>query len=302
MGLALRGPQLAIGTQHEVWEYHANNAVAAKMEPLGKCDCCFMPRVGHVTGDMQIHEMEWVDDELWFVNTLFSCLAVRSINYSLLAKWQPPFITSLAPEDRCHLNGLGLRDGKIRYVTALGQSNEPAGWRQRKKDGGIVMDTTTNEVLLDRLAMPHSPRWYADRLWVLESGAGTIGHVDVAQRAYNPLAQLPGFTRGLDFYGPVAFVGLSQVRESAVFSGIPITERQQERICGVWAVHIETGQILGWVKFEDAVQEIFAVRVVPGIRFPDLVNHDTKLLDGSFILPDEDLQRVPDVYRSVSSS
>ena len=207
----------------------------------------------------------------------------------------------MAPEDRCHLNGLGLRDGKIRYVTALGQSDEAAGWRKRKKDGGVVMDTTTNEILLDGLAMPHSPRWYDDKLWVLESGAGTIGHVDIANRAYNPVAEVPGFTRGLDFCGPVAFVGLSQVRESAVFSGIPITERKQERTCGVWAIHIQTGQILGFVKFEDAVQEIFAVRVVPGIRYPDLVNHDTKLLDGSFILPDADLLRVPDAYRNASS-
>ena len=46
---------------------------------------------------------------------------------------------------------------------------------------------------------------------------------------------MPGFTRGLDFAGGLAFVGLSQVRESAVFSGIPITERlaEHERTCGV---------------------------------------------------------------------
>jgi uncharacterized protein (TIGR03032 family) len=302
MGLALRGPQLAIGTQHEVWEYHANNAVAVRMEPVGKCDMCFMPRVGHVTGNMQIHEMEWVGDELWFVNTMFSCLAVRSIQYSFLPKWQPPFITALAPEDRCHLNGLGLRDGQIRYVTALGHSDKPNGWRERKKDGGILMDVTTNEILVEGLSMPHSPRWYNDQLWALESGAGTIGVVDIASKKYRPIGEVPGFSRGLDFCGPVAFIGLSQVRESAIFSGIPITERTQERICGVWAVDIRSGQTLGWVKFEDAVQEIFAVRVVPGVKWPDLVNHDNDLLDGSFVLPDADLTRVPAGYRSSGSN
>jgi uncharacterized protein (TIGR03032 family) len=179
-------------------------------------------------------------------------------------------------------------------ITARAAGTSLAG---QTTGGGIVMDTTTNEILLAGLAMPHSPRWYDDKLWVLESGAGTIGHVDMANRVYNPVAEVPGFTRGLDFCGPVAFVGLSQVRESAVFSGIPITERKQERTCGVWAIHMQTGQILGFVKFEDAVQEIFAVRVVPEVRWPDLVNHDTKLLDGSFILPDADLQRVPDAYR-----
>lgn len=302
MGLALRGPQLAIGTQHEVWEYHANNAVAAKMEPVGNCDMCFMPRVVHVTGNMQIHEMEWVGDELWFVNTMFSCLAVRSIQYSFLPKWQPPFITALAPEDRCHLNGLGLRDGQIRYVTALGHSDKPNGWRERKKDGGILMDVATNEILVEGLSMPHSPRWYNDQLWALESGAGTIGVVDIASKKYRPIGEVPGFSRGLDFCGPVAFIGLSQVRESAIFSGIPITERTQERICGVWAVDIRSGQTLGWVQFEDAVQEIFAVRVVPGVKWPDLVNHDNDLLDGSFVLPDADLTRVPAGYRSSGSN
>lgn len=300
MGLALRGPQLAIGTQHEVWEYHANEAVAPKLEPVGKCDRCFLPRVGHVTGNMQIHEMEWVDDELWFVNTLFSCLAVRSIQYSFLPRWQPPFISALAPEDRCHLNGLGLRDGQIRYVTALGHSDLAGGWRERKKEGGILMDTTTNEILIEGLAMPHSPRWYDDGLWLLESGAGTIGRVDLAAKTYRPLADMPGFARGLDFFGHVAFVGLSQVRESAVFSGIPITERTQERTCGVWAIDLRTGQTLGWVKFEDAVQEIFAVEVLPGMRHPDLINDDDKLLAASFLLPDEALAEVPVGLRAIA--
>ena len=183
------------------------------------------------------------------------------------------------------------------HITDLGHSDQPAGWRQHKKDGGIVMDVTTQEILVEGLAMPHSPRWYNDRLWVLESGAGTIGSVDFASKKYQALAEVPGFTRGLDFCGPVAFIGLSQVRESAIFSGIPITERTQARTCGVWAVDLRTGQTLGWVKFEDAVQEIFAVRVVPGVRYPDLVNHDMELLDGSFVLPDADLIRVPQGYR-----
>jgi uncharacterized protein (TIGR03032 family) len=298
MGLALRGPQLGIGTRNTVQEYHANPAVAGTREPAGRCDCCFVPRVTHSTGNMQIHEMEWVGDELWFVNTLFSCLAVRSVAYSFQPRWQPPFITSLAPEDRCHLNGLGLRDGRIRYVTALGQSDSAGGWRATKKDGGILMDVSSNVILLGGLSMPHSPRWHQERLWLLESGAGSLGYFDESQGRYQAIATLPGFTRGLDFCGSVAFVGLSQVRESAVFSGIPITERSQERICGVAAVHLDTGKLLGWVHFDQGVQEIFAVRVVQGARYPDLVTADEAVLDGAFILPDEDYQRVPGEYRS----
>ena len=104
---------------------------------------------------------------------------------------------------------------------------------------------------------------------------------------YEPIATLPGFTRGLDFFGRYAFIGLSQVRETAVFSGIPITNRLTERTCGVWVVHIHTGQTVAFLRFEDALQEIFAVQVVPGRRYPDLINDDPDLLDDSFVLTDE---------------
>lgn len=301
MGLAVDGPRLAIGTRTEVWEYHSNPAVAPKMEPVGRCDACFMPRNGSCTGDMQIHEMAWVGDELIFVNTLFSCLARRSPQYSFIPVWKPPFITALAPEDRCHLNGLALRDGRVRYVTALGETNEPNGWRANKKDGGILMEVPSGEVILRGLSMPHSPRWYDGKLWLLESGTGTVGFIDPVNATYRVVAELPGFTRGVEFIGPIAFIGLSQVRESATFSGIPLTERLEERTCGVWAVNIQTGQTIGWVKFEDAVQEIFAVSLLSGVRYPDLVNHDVDLLAGSFVLTDETLAEVPEGYRTAAT-
>jgi uncharacterized protein (TIGR03032 family) len=299
MGLAVRGPRLAIGTRAEIWEYHQNSAVADKLDPPGRCDCCYMPRNCCCTADMQIHEMDWVGDELWFVNTLFSCLSVRSDQYSFVPRWRPPFITSLAPEDRCHLNGMCQREGVIRYVTALGTTDRHNGWRENKKAGGVLLDVLSGDILVDRLSMPHSPRWYQGKLWLLESGTGSFGVVDLQRGRYEPIVELPGFTRGIDFLGPIAFIGLSQVRESATFSGIPLTERLQDRTCGVWAVNIVTGQIIGWVKFEDAVQEIFAVSALPGSLWPDLVNHDADLLAGSFVLPDDSLRDVPSTYRSI---
>jgi uncharacterized protein (TIGR03032 family) len=86
----------------------------------------------------------------------------------------------------------------------------------------------------------------------------------------------PGFTRGLDFAGNLAFVGLSQVRESAVFSGIPIVERlaEDQRTCGVCAIDLATGQVVALLWFETGVLEIFAVTVLPGKRYPDLINDD----------------------------
>jgi uncharacterized protein (TIGR03032 family) len=304
MGLAVQGNRLAIGTALEVWEYHNVPAVAARLEPAGKHDACFLPRSGHATGEVLIHEMAWVqgrnpedEHDLWFVNTRFSCLCTLDRLYSFVPRWRPGFISALAPEDRCHLNGLGLVDGHVRYVTALGETDTAGGWRANKKDGGILLEAPSGAVLLRGLSMPHSPRWHQDRLWLLESGTGTLGTVDLRAGRYEPIAAVPGFTRGLDFYGNLAFLGLSQVRESAVFSGIPLTERLSERTCGVWVVDLGTRRTVAFLKFEDAVQEIFAVQVLPRARFPDLINDDPKTLADSFVLPDEALSQLPDALR-----
>jgi uncharacterized protein (TIGR03032 family) len=288
MGLAVAGDRLALGTALEVWEYHNLPAVARRLEPPGKHDACFLPRLGHCTGDVQIHEMAWAGDELWFVNTRFSCLCTLDGLHSFVPRWQPPFVTGLAAEDRCHLNGLAMAEDRPAFVTALGETDTPGGWRANKKDGGVLIDVATGEVLLRGLSMPHSPRWHAGKLWLLESGTGSIGYLDPSSGRYQGVAELPGFTRGLDFVGDLAFVGLSQVRESAVFSGIPVADRPvEDRSCGVWVIDVSTGRSAAFVKFEGAVQEVFAVQVLPGVRFPDLINDDEAILANSFVLPDQ---------------
>jgi uncharacterized protein (TIGR03032 family) len=305
MGLAIEGGKLAIGCNIDIWEFHNIPAVCPKLdaheENAGKAfqhDTCFLPRRSHTTGDVQIHEMTWIDGELWFVNTAFSCLATRSELNSFQPRWRPPFITQLMPGDCCHLNGLAVRDGRIRYVTALGETDTPGGWRDNKRDGGILIDVDSNEIITRGLSMPHSPRWYRDQLWVLESGNGSIGTINLENGQYQEVTQLPGFTRGLSFLGPLAFVGLSQVRESAVFSGIPLVERLEERTCGVWVLNIETGETVAFCRFEDAVQEIFAVELLAGSLFPDLVNHDVELVGRSYVLDDQALADVPADLRS----
>ncbi|MEM0981484.1 MAG: TIGR03032 family protein [Cyanobacteria bacterium P01_H01_bin.58] len=299
MGLATDTEgRMAIGTDSQIWEFRNVPAVAPKLEPHGKHDACFLPRNMHVTGDIDIHEMAWSNDELWFINTRFSCLCTLDKNYSFVPHWRPPFVSGYAPEDRCHLNGLELVDGEPKYVTALGTTNTGSGWRENKAQGGVLMDVTTNEILVQGLSMTHSPRWYRDHLWVLESGDGSLVKVDLATNQLEPMVKLPGFTRGIDFYGPLAFIGLSQVRESVVFSGIPLTERLTERICGVWVVNIETGEIIAFLKFEDAVQEIFSVQVLPGICFPEILVEQNEFFSTSYVLPDEALAEV-ELYSQV---
>jgi uncharacterized protein (TIGR03032 family) len=301
MGMAVGRGRLGIGTAVDVWEFRNVPAVAAKLEPPGKHDACFLPRSAHVTGDVQIHEMAYVGDELWFVNTRFSCLATHDADHSFSPVWRPKFISQLTPDDRCHLNGLGLDvHGRPRWVTALGETDSAGGWRENKKSGGILVDMESNEIVARGISMPHSPRWHAGRLWLLESGTGSLGHVDLATGRYEPIVRLDGFTRGLEMVGNLAFVGLSQVRETAIFSGIEITERLQEteRTCGVWVIDIHRGQVIAFLKFEEAVQEIFAVALLPGMRFPDVINDNAELIGSSFVLPDEALRDVPPELQS----
>ena len=293
MGLATDTQgRMAIGSASRIWEFRNVPDAAPKLPPRGKHDACFIPRNMHVTGDIDIHEMAWGHEGLWFVNTRFSCLCTQDLDHSFVPRWRPPFVSAYAPEDRCHLNGLELVDGVPKYVTTLGTTDIAGGWRENKARGGTILDVTTNEFVTQGLSMPHSPRWYRERLWVLESGEGSLATVDLDSGQVEPVIKLPGFTRGLDFYGPLAFVGLSQVRESAVFSGIPLTERVAERQCGVWVVNIERGDVLAYLGFEDAVQEIFAVQVLQGIRFPELVIEDNEFLKSSYVLPDAALSEV----------
>jgi uncharacterized protein (TIGR03032 family) len=312
MGLAADRTRLAVGTAQQIRQFRNLPQACRRLEPSGRHDACYLPRADYFTGDIDIHEMAWLssdaptrdgeehdEGELWFVNTRFSCLCTLDGLHSFVPRWRPPFVSALAPEDRCHLNGLAIApadDGKrcVRYVTALAASDTPQGWRAHKKDGGILIDVPKNAVIVHGLSMPHSPRVHGGRLWLLESGNGGLGVVDPSAGRYESLTQLPGFTRGLDFCGHLAFVGLSQVRESAVFSGIPIAQRAlAQRNCGVWVVDLRTGQTVAFLRFEDAVQEVFAVQVLPGIRCPDVVSDDPEFAANSYDLPAAALHEVP---------
>jgi len=252
----------------------------------------YMARRMHITGHIDIHEMAWdADGAIWFVNTLFSCLCTLDTKSSFVPRWRPKFVSHYSPEDRCHLNGLAMRNGIPRYVTALGETNVHEGWRANKRNGGVLIDITTNRVVTRGLSMPHSPRWYDNRLWVLESGRGALCTVDIKTGERTDVARVPGFCRGIDFLGPIAFIGLSQLRGTTPFTDIPITDDNTERLSGVWAVHIHTGKTIAFLKFTGGVQEIFAVQAVPGVLFPEIVN-EGELLGNSYALPEKALKEV----------
>jgi uncharacterized protein (TIGR03032 family) len=259
--------------------------VAPKLEPQGTHDACYLPRNRHVTGDMLVHELAYAQGELWAAVTAFSCLATFDADHSFVPRWTPPFISQLAPGDRCHLNGIAVVDDRPAFVTALGMSDEPGGWRADKASGGCLISVQSNKILAEGLSMPHSPRWHDGRLWLLESGRGTLATVDLATGSVETVAELPGFTRGLELVGDIAFVGLSQIRESSTFGDLPLTDRLEERASGVWVVNLKTGGIAAFLRFEDLVQEVFDLALLPGVRYPEIAEPGSTATMSSFQLP-----------------
>lgn len=286
MGLALQGSrQLALGTRGQVWFFRNAPDIAPQIAPVNSHDACYIPRTAFVTGDIRGHEMAFAGDELWIVNTRFSCLCTLHADYSFIPHWQPAFVTALAAEDRCHLSGLALADGQPKYVSALGASDAVEGWRENKVNGGILIDVPGDQIISRGLSMPHSPRLHAGRVWVLDSGTGRLQVVDPSNGQRDTVALLPGFTRGLAFHGPYAFVGLSKIRETSQFGGLPIAERTKDLCCGIWVVDVESGRTVQFMQFEAGVEEIFAVEVLAGIRFPEIVGFQQDTIHGAFVVP-----------------
>jgi protein O-GlcNAc transferase len=270
MGVATGSNRLAVGTHRQIYFLHPAHKLAPNIEPKGAYDACWLTLNSMVTGFVHGHELAWGAEGLWMVNTLFSCLCTLDNSYSFVPRWQPPFISELVNQDRCHLNGLAMRDGRPQFVTAHSESNEPAGWRPTKATSGCVIEVPSGRTIVGGLSMPHSPRWHNNRLWVLDSGTGRLVVIDPGSGRVDGIETFPGYTRGLVFHGQFAFVGLSKIRETAIFGGVPIAERRDELFCGVAVVDLVSGRTVAQVQFHSGVEEIFAVDVLPGCRNPVL--------------------------------
>lgn len=262
MGIGVHPQRLAVGSRGVIWFLQSAAELAPRLAPTGQFDACYLARSSFISGNIHGHEMGWIGDELWVVNTLFSCLCTLHQDFSFVPRWRPPFISELAANDRCHLNGLAISDGRPRYVTVMAESDQPAGWRPLKAHDGRVLDIESGQPVTQGLAMPHSPRVFGGRLWVLNSGCGTLETVDLASGQRTVVTAVPGYTRGLAFHGSYAFMGMSRIRETAVFGGVPIAERRNELKCGVAVVDMRNGQSVAYIEFESGVEEVFDVQVL----------------------------------------
>lgn len=244
-------------------------------------DACFMPRVHYATGMLDAHDVGIdADGSIVFVNTRYNCLATVSETHSFSAIWKPSFISALVDEDRCHLNGLAMRDGKPAFVTSVSRSDTIDGWRDRRADGGVVIDVQSNEIVCEGLSMPHSPRWHDGALWVLNSGSGELGRIELPSAGggpgrFVPVAFCPGFLRGLAFHGQFAFVGLSRPRYKR-FEGLALDQKlrdaDSEPWCGVQVIDTTSGTCVDWFRIDGDIGELYDVEVVQGFQCPMTVS------------------------------
>jgi uncharacterized protein (TIGR03032 family) len=279
MGVAVRPGRIAVGARAQVWFLDAAPSLVRRLEPPGRHDACFLTRSSRYTGEIQGHELAWSGEDLWMVNTAFSCLCTLHAGHSFEPRWRPRFVSTLAPEDRCHLNGLTMVDGRPKYVTAMAETDTPQAWRPIKATAGCLIDVPSGETVARGFAMPHSPRVHGGRLWVLNSGLGRLCLVDTATARFEDVSELPGYTRGMAMLGPYAFIGLSKIRETATFGGLPIAERRDELKCGVGAIDLRTGRLAAHLEFVTGVDEIFDVVALPGALDP-LLSGPYPELDG----------------------
>ena len=276
LGVACNNADLWLASDAQIYRFR--NAVTEQQpRPSGDLDAVYIPQLAYFTGDLDTHDVA-IDGhgQVVFVNTRFNCLATVSDTHSFRALWMPPFISRLAAEDRCHVNGVALVDGRPKYVTCVSKTDVFEGWRDHRRDGGIVMDVETGEIACSGLSMPHSPRWNGGKLWVLNSGTGELGTINLAARSFEPLCFCPGFLRGLAFVGDrFAIVGLSKPRKDREFSGLPLDDglrrREISARCGLYVIDITTGDIAHSVTIEGIVTELYDVALIRGVVQPSMV-------------------------------
>ena len=277
-GLWTDGQGLWTSAKTVLWRFH--NALPPGERSERGADRFFVPREGRVTGAIDIHDIGIGDiggGRLGpiFVNTQFNCLATISRIASFRPLWRPPFISALAREDRCHLNGLAMDGTRPAYVSAVSRSDVADGWRDRRRDGGVIVDVASGEIVAADFSMPHSPRLHDGKLWVLNSGRGELGVVDPADGKFTPVAFCPGYARGLAFAGPFAVVGLSRPRRNKTFEGLELDERlaakDAEARCGLIIVDTRSGRTVEWLRFDQMIEELYDVAVMPGVIQPEAI-------------------------------
>ena len=272
MGMAVKGDKLAIATKSSVI-VTKNSASLAKSYPKfpNTYDSFYLPMATYFTGNVDLHDLHYVGKHLWAVNTSFSCLATIDDDFSFTPRWKPNFISKLSSEDRCHMNGLAVDGDKLKYVSALGSGDSAQSWREGITKNGVIIDIESNEIIAKDLAMPHAPRIYDGKLYVLLSAAQKLVEVNPSNGQMTDVVHIPGFVRGMAKRGEVLFVATSKLRKnSSTFKDLDIAEKANE--ASISAIHLPTGAIIGKMTYLSSVDEIYDLQVLENKMRPNIAN------------------------------
>jgi uncharacterized protein (TIGR03032 family) len=285
MGMAVADNMLAVAASDEVVILKNRPGLAATYPNKPNVyDGIYIPTTVYNTGQLALHDMEFIEDKVVAVNTNFSCLSYIDGENSFTPFWKPPFITDLKHEDRCHLNGLAVENNKIKYVTALGNTNTPQGWRDNKMNGGILMEYPSGRIILKGLSMPHSPRIINGKLYLLNSAKGELLEVDPQTGASQVVVKLGVFARGMAYYNDYLFVGASKLRHnSKVFADLEIAKTS---FAGIIAIYLPYKSIVGHFKYEMSVDEIYDVKIIENYLRPSILSPDMEISKKAVIMPD----------------
>lgn len=255
---------------------------AKELEEVKRADALFLSRASLTTGMINIHDIAWGLEGLWVVNSAFSCLATLNPEHNFIARWKPPFIKELVAEDRCHLNGMAMHQRKPGWVTTFNQQDEKDSWALSESDTGTLIEVHTGKILLDRLVLPHSPRVHQGMIYLCHSGEGQVLRIHPESGRLETVCELPGFTRGLAFHGPLMFVGLSNVRERPGKAPLPINKRISKSQCGIRVINLETGDEIAHLRFTGDISQIYDIGIIPNACFPELLGLDQALIRHTF--------------------
>jgi len=295
-GIAIKDDKLYVSNIGNIVTYVNRGAIETPLN--GMFDTNYCVKNINVSAHIDVHDICVSDDcqsnksseTLFYCSTGLNSICTPSDKYTCNIYWTPPWIKlndkgNPPNEDRCHLNGLCCLDGKPKYVTAVCMRDYLGAWQEHMNEG-VVYDVVENKVVCDKLIMPHSPRVYKNKIWILESGSGYFGYIDGGK--FIKKTFLPGFLRGLDFIGNFAVICTSLDRHDHAFRDTPVSRKLKadgrDSKCGIWVIDLENFEIESYLHFSD-IKELYDVRIIPNSQTPRVLGMTDSITWKNIYLP-----------------
>ena len=275
MGIAedYKNQKLALACKDEIIIFKNSKELALYYPKApNKYDALYMPRATFHTGALDIHDLSFGEnEELFAVNTLFSSIVKIDTNYNFTPYWSPPQIDKITGEDRCHLNGMAMKNGMPKYATAFNDGNTPQSWRDKITESGVIYDIENNKMIAKDLAMPHTPRIYNNELYVLLSATGELVKINKENGTYDVVVKIGGFVRGMSLHKDYLFIGQSKLRKnSSTFGKLPFAKDANQ--AGIVIVHLPTKSITGKITYLTSLDEIYDIHILADKIRPNILN------------------------------